>query len=362
MIEADFLYEVEPTIEHAYARHMETALKNGRPFDPTEVLARAAGTPNDNLLYGPVVRESFQAHCTNMADTFGIDVRPVLAASYLVNTLTEDNLPHYTSRIQSKVVSSPALMAFSNEWTAEEDAHGVIMRDYAQFADLIGSSPKSVISQEDYYKGRVQQLRTGTEINPPNMFNAFAYLTLQEHLTKEAHNKTRWLLDPIGKQVIGPISGDEQNHYEFYRTLHQAALDFEPDTTLSETERVYRRFRMPGRRGIPDFDAHSLTIGLSGIFDLATIRQSMRTITEKIDIEGADPITDSGKKAQESILEFTSKESIQNQHELMEALRDKSDTILPNGMRNFILGKTVQFTTIGTATGPRITGLESIVA
>lgn len=362
MTEAELLHEIEPTIVQAYDSHMFSAEKNGRPFNPAAILARATGTELDPLAYGPELRSRFGAHLETFAQTYGIDVRPVLAATFMVNLLTEDNLPHYTSRIQGMVQRSPALMHFSNEWTAEEDAHGVLMRDYALLSGMIGNTDFAVIDSRDYHTGRINQLRSGTEINPPNLFNAFAYLTLQELLTKEAHNKLSWILDPAGRQVMRPISGDEQNHYEFYRTLQDAALELDPDTTLQETERVYQRFRMPGKQGIPDFDKLSAIIGISGVFDLVTIRSSMQTIAKKIDVEGANPVSDIGKKAQERIVTLTSPDAIQGQQELMEQFREGQDQQLPNGLLPFVLGRTVRFTTIDTPAGLRITGIERIAA
>jgi acyl-[acyl-carrier-protein] desaturase len=359
MTDAELLQEIEPTLQQNYDDHMKTAHKLGRPFDTVAIMARATGTEPDPLVYGAAARESFQAHVAQFGETYGVDIRPVLAASFLVNLLTEDNLPHYTSRIHSKVGASPALMAFANEWTAEEDSHGEIMRDYALLSGLIGRDEFAVIDGKKYHQGRVSQLREGTEIDPPNMFDAFSYLSLQEHLTKEAHIGLRWLLDNVGVQIMSPISGDEQNHYEFYVKALQAAASVDPDTTLVNMHAVFSGFEMPGKKGIPRFAKHALNISLAGIFDLETIAQSKRVIADRIQLANAAPQSDNGKQAQEELLVMTSDKAIADQRNFMEGLRDSQPATNRSGLSPFILGRTIDYK-MSDSIIPRITGFQSI--
>lgn len=366
MKDSNLLREIEPSLEQAYDEHMQSiaskqdGLPDKRPFSPMEQLARSANTGPDPLEYGVVLREDYNAHVSVFAEKYAIDIRAIMGASFLVNLLTEDNLPHYTSRIHSKVHESPALSAFANEWTAEEDTHGVIMRDYALLSGMIGENELSAISQSSYHQGRVQQLRTGTEIDPQDLQVAFSYLTLQEHLTKEAHKKEGWILPPTGRKIMNPVAGDEQNHYEFYRKASQASLDVDPDGTLTAMNRVYKEFSMPGRLGIPNFDKLALIIGLSGIFDLETIAQSMQTFAKKLNIANATPKTDEGKDAKESLLARTSNEAVSEQRILMESLRDQQPTSTYNGLAPFVLGKTVEYTYKGHSNHKRPTGIIPI--
>lgn len=359
MTDAELLQEIEPTLQQNYEDHMTTANRLGRPFDTVAIMARATGTEPDPLAYGAAARESFQEHIAQFGETHGVDIRPVLAASFLVNLLTEDNLPHYTSRIHSKVGASPALMAFANEWTAEEDSHGEIMRDYALLTGLIGRDDMAIINGTVYHRGRVSQLRSGTEIDPPNMFDAFSYLSLQEYLTKEAHISLRWLLDDVGIQVMSPISGDEQNHYEFYVKALEAAMSADPDATLVNMYSVFSGFEMPGKKGIPRFAKHALSIGLAGIFDLETIAQSKRVITDRVKLADTTPTTDEGKQAQEELLDMTTDEAITEQRAFMETLRDSQPTTTRTGLSPFILGRTIDYKMSGTVI-PRITGLQRV--
>lgn len=367
MIDAELLPEIEPAAEKAYQEHMQS-IGHERPFSPGQHLAELASRDKKSLVtvdpleYGPILRDDYETHIEDFGSTYGVNVRPILAASFLVNLLTEDNLPHYTSRIQAMARDSSALGAFANEWTAEEDAHGVIMRDYALLTGLIGERSLSVLTNAEYHAGRISQLRAGTEINPTNLLNGFAYLTLQELLTKEAHGKMRWLLPTMGRKAMNPVIGDEQNHYEFYRKMSEAALAIDPDGTLRAMQAVYEAFSMPGALGIPNFGEHSKTIALAGIFDAESVARAQQTIIQKLNIANAQPTTDAGKAAQEALLKMASKEFIARKQKLMEKIRDRAQVDEKDELRPFILGRTIKFDTIDTRIGLRIKGLQPINA
>lgn len=360
MIDAELLHHIEPSLEQAYDEHM-ASVAGKRPLQPSDILARSAQSDTrDPLDYGPLFRDNHVGHLADMEQTLGVDPREVLAASFLINLLTEDNLPHYTGRLQKVGGASSALTIFTSEWTAEEDAHGVLMRDYATLAGIIGTIDAAVITPNDYEQGRISQLQTGTEINPENLQQAFAYLTLQEHLTKEAHNKLSWLLPSMGRKVMRPISGDEQNHYEFYKKALTASLDTDPDGTLIAMNTVFGEFAMPGRLGIPNFDNHALTIGTSGIFDLESIARSKRTIIDKLNIADVEPQTDEAKAAQDQLLRSSSDKAIAAQKRIMESLRDNQLKAHDGPLRPFILGRTVEFKYVGAPGHQRPVGLKAI--
>jgi acyl-[acyl-carrier-protein] desaturase len=369
---APLLTLIEPAIESAYDSHMATPRGLREPIYPPTVLARAAETQDANgvtdrdpLSYGPVLRARFQEHVASFDERYGVDVRPVLAAAFLVNLLTEDNLPYYTHKNLDLAGASEALITWVHEWTAEEDAHGVLMRDYALLTGLIADG--GIIEHATYAAGRTRQLRAGTEIDPPGLAHALAYLTLQELLTKEAHNALSWLLDASGRSVMRPISGDEHNHFGFYLALSAAALEADPDASLVAMDQVYAAFAMPGRAGIPDFDQLATTVGLAGIFDPAAVARSMRRIVERLDVGGAAPVSDAGRAAQASVLERTGERAVARKQALMERLRGRaaasgsgSAAPAPDGLRPFLLGVTIDFEYVQTVTGPRIVDLRAV--
>lgn len=362
MNETDLLRNIEPAIESAFESHMQMPVQNDelakirQPIDPLKHLANVSKTGSlDPHVHGPVIRRSYGNWRQYFEEDYGIDITTVTAASFLVNLLTEDNLPHYTAVNYGLSDGSEPLQEWVKEWTVEEDAHGVLMRDFALHAGLIATG--GVIEPSEYQAGRVQQLRTGTEIDPPSIYHALSYLTLQEQLTLEAHRNLSWILDPMGRKIMRPIAGDEQNHYEFYRSISQAALDVEPDHSLIAMANVYRNFDMPGKKGIPGFNKHALTISVSGIFDLETITNS-----EKLGIAKTTPKTDEGKQAQEQIIAMTSDETAASMRSIMESLRDTALHKTPKSkLAPFIIGRTIDWDMQGSPGHKRRSGLVSLL-
>lgn len=372
MKDQDLLIELEPKIEQAYLAHMESIKLTGksedanhsnakRPFSPSRRLASAAGCIPDPLEYGPILREELKSHFQTFGEIFGVDIKPTLASTFFVNLLTEDNLPHYTSRLKSLAGNSEALGLFTNEWTAEEDTHGVLMRDYGLLTGLIGDHADSIIKLSDYDQGRASQLIAGTEIDPDSLQEAFAYLSLQELLTKEAHKKLGWLLPKSGQKIMNPIVGDEQNHYEFYFKLLEESLKIDPDGTIIALHKIYSLFSMPGALGIPEFDAHALTIGVSGVFDLETIAKCKSSIIRKLNLQDAEPTTAEAQKAKERLLKISTDNAIAKQKRVMEGLRDSYDIEQSDKLAPFILGKTIQFEYVGAPEFRRPIGFLSLL-
>lgn len=350
MIDAELVREIEPNLQQAYEDHMasianrDSGKPDRRPFSPTDHIAQVAGTLPDPIEFNPVIRENHQAFIDEKEHELGVDMRDILAAVWIIDLLTEDNLPHYTSRILSKSTESAALTEFGHEWTAEEAMHSILMRGYAEGAGIIGPAGQAIISTQTYHAGLVQQLRTGTEINPADLQHAFAYLPLQEDLTREAHFKSGLLLGEMGRKIMAPIPGDEQNHHEYYLKGAEASLAVDPDGTLVAMSNVYKEFDMPGKDGIPNFRELAKRVEWSGIFNVETVFRSMQKIINKLEVATAEPTTDAGKAAKDNLLVIASDETITAMQQASENERDQSiPERTERGLLPFVLGKTVDF-------------------
>lgn len=357
---SNVLEVIQPEIEEAYYAHMRMGYKSDRegfdktsrmPLYPPYILSDAAGLGehdrDDLLAYGPILRDNLDEFLSSF-ESKGVDIRPTLAATFLINLLTEDNLPYYAERNLSMASENEAMIRWVNEWIAEEDSHGTLMRDYALLTGIIGPDENRLITHDSYHLGRTKQLRTGTEIDPSNHFEAFHYLPLQELLTAKAHKMLSWMLDESGIKVISPIVGDEQGHYRFYRRGSEAIMQVDEfvDDSLIAMEKIYREFQMPGRRGIPRFRSMSIVVALSGIFDQLTIAESKKEIANKIGIDKLKPSTDEGKIAQEKIQMQISDEEVDSQRDYMDKLRDSEyEKTINSGdrLKKLIIGRTVDF-------------------
>lgn len=354
--EFDLLKELEPTIFASYEAHMHpTPTRSPQPIPPVDTLARMAqgsvdrdiqtAGETDPLIYGTALRISLERHLSNLEDEKGLNPRPALAAAFLVNLLTEDNLPYYS--IENDKIASllDVFAAWLREWIAEEDSHGVIMRDYALLTALIGNSP-GLISHAEYQQGRVSQLRSGMGIRLTTLAQAGAYLTTQELATYYAHLNLGYLLDKPGKSMMRRISGQEYNHYEFYSSLVKGLLELDPDKTMVAIRDQFKNFAMPGAVGIPNFKHLSREIAKAGIFDPATIALINSRLIEEWGLEGRKFSSDKAKQAQTDVIDPDSR---QNRIALRLARivildRDKAveDALNSTKVLPFIIGHTVE--------------------
>jgi hypothetical protein len=79
-----------------------------------------------------------------------IDLRSTLHSAYLLNLLTEDNLPWYTTSILPISKDIEPLLTWLKWWTREEHSHGVVMRDYAIYSGIISDD---LIPANKYHAG-----------------------------------------------------------------------------------------------------------------------------------------------------------------------------------------------------------------
>jgi acyl-[acyl-carrier-protein] desaturase len=241
--DATVLRDLEPVAARLMERHLGRSKEwfphehvpwsRGRDFSPGEV------TPDE-----PALPES---------------VRSAL----VVNLLTEDNLPYYTQSIGRVVGIDGVWGEWTRRWTAEEDRHSTVIRDYlcvTRCVDLVALE-----------RARMIQVSNGYEptSNGCSALDLFVYLSLQELATRIAHRNTGALLDPAGADVMGRVAADENLHFLFYRDLVSAALEAFPAATVAAIERQVRTFEMPGA-GLPGFDEHARRIAKAGIYDVPT--------------------------------------------------------------------------------------------
>ncbi len=188
-----------------------------------------------------------------------VDLDGGVRSALLVNLLTEDNLPYYTSTLMSLYGNAGAWGVWVRRWTAEEGRHSIVLRDYVTVTrtlDPVGLE-----------RARVAQVECGQIPRPASVLHGLVYVTLQELATRVAHYNTGKLLDdPAGREIMKRVAADENHHYLFYRGLADAAFDIDPSGMVLALEHEVRTFEMPGT-GIVDFSHHAKAIARAGIYD-----------------------------------------------------------------------------------------------
>ena len=238
---------LEPTAAKLYDRHMGVAKEwfpheyvpwsRGKDFDPER-----PWSPSD----------------ADFGDG-GWTLPDAVRAALFVNLLTEDNLPYYTLDISTIFGGDSAYGAWARNWTAEEGRHAIAIRDYLTVT--------RALDPVELERARMHQVRGAQVPAPGGLYEALAYLSMQELATRIAHRNTGKLIgDQAGQDVMLRVGNDENLHYLFYRDLASAALEVAPSEMMIGIERAVRNFSMPGT-GIPNFTEHAKKIASAGIYD-----------------------------------------------------------------------------------------------
>ncbi|MEM7338029.1 MAG: acyl-ACP desaturase [Actinomycetota bacterium] len=247
VIDADIalLAELETEAEQALERHL-SSVKNWHPH--TMVPWSRGEDFEPDYEWSP--EES----------AFPEEVRSAL----FVNLLTEDNLPYYFRDIERMFGREGAWGEWVRRWTAEENRHAVVIRDYLTVT--------RAVDPVELEEGRMVQMSGGKVPEPQSAADGLVYVTLQELATRISHRNTGLVMqehDRVGYDIMRRVAIDENHHFLFYRDMAKAMLDVNPSLVVKAMERQIIGFTMPGD-GIPGFAAHAKAIAAAGIYDLAS--------------------------------------------------------------------------------------------
>ncbi|MFZ4515760.1 MAG: acyl-ACP desaturase [Acidimicrobiia bacterium] len=182
-------------------------------------------------------------------------------SALFVNLLTEDNLPYYYRTISEHFGRVDSWGEWSRRWTAEEQRHAIVIRDYLTVTRAIDP-----VALE---RARMTQVSGGQVPEPTYAIEVLAYVALQELATRISHRNTgKMLEDPVGFQIMSRVAADENLHHLFYRDLVTAALAIDASTTVIAIDNMVRDFQMPGV-GIPGFSEHAKAIAQAGIYNFS---------------------------------------------------------------------------------------------
>jgi len=181
-------------------------------------------------------------------------------AAMFVNLLTEDNLPSYHREIATRFGRDGAWGTWVGRWTAEENRHGVALRDY-----LVVTRGVDPVALE---RARMDYMVMGYDSGDKTPLEALAYVSFQELATRVSHRNTgRASGDPIADKLLARIATDENLHMVFYRNLMAAAFDIDPDLAMRAVTTEVVGFEMPGAT-MAGFRKNSMLIAKAGIYDL----------------------------------------------------------------------------------------------
>jgi acyl-[acyl-carrier-protein] desaturase len=240
---AALLQELEPVVEENLNRHEKMA----QEWHPHDYVPWSQG--RDFAFLGG---EDWAPEQSRLDET--------AKAAMITNLLTEDNLPSYHREIATRFSRDGAWGTWVGRWTAEENRHGIAIRDY-----LVVTRGVDPVELE---RARMDYMTSGYDSGDKTPLEAVAYVSFQELATRVSHRNTgKATGDPIADQMLARIAKDENLHMVFYRNIVGAALDIAPDETMRAIANEVINFEMPGAT-MAGFRKNSTIIAKAGIYDL----------------------------------------------------------------------------------------------
>lgn len=241
--------EVLRGIEPAVVAEIEAHIARRRLWFPDDLMPADAEGAEQRLESEREMREAARG------------LPDVVRIALALNLLTEEGLPHFHRLIAVYFGPDSPWSDWNNLWTAEEDRHGCVMRDYVRDARIFNM--RAVEEMQFLY------IKAGFEPSwQQDPYRLLAYTSLQEKATQISHANTGRMasgLEPRLQRVLAHVAGDESRHYQFYRAVFGAILSADPERAIESLLKVTLGFAMPGHN-IAGFAEMSEVLSRGGIF------------------------------------------------------------------------------------------------
>ena len=250
LTDLQLLHELEPVVEQNINRHMRMR-KDWNPHDYIPW--------SDGKNYYALGGQDWDPEQSKLSE--------VAQVSMLQNLLTEDNLPSYHREIAMNFSMDGPWGFWVNRWTAEENRHGIALRDYLVVTRAIDPLELEELRVEQVTRGFSPGQGQQGEMFAESLFDSVIYVTFQELATRVSHRNTGKACDEtIADQLLQRVSADENLHMIFYRDVSAAGLDIAPNQAMKSLHRVLRNFKMPGYT-VPEFRRKAVVIAVGGVYD-----------------------------------------------------------------------------------------------
>lgn len=252
LTDLQLLQELEPVVESNVNRHMSVR-KDWNPHDYIPW--------SDGKNYYALGGKDWDPEQSKLSE--------VAQVAMLTNLLTEDNLPAYHREIAMNFSMDGPWGFWVNRWTAEENRHGIALRDYLVVTRAIDPVELEQLRLEQvtrgFSPGQNQQIEA--DLFADSLFDSVIYVTFQELATRVSHRNTgKACEETVADQLLQRISGDENLHMIFYRDVSAAGFDIAPNQAMHSLHKVLTNFKMPGYT-IPDFRRKAVVIASGGVYD-----------------------------------------------------------------------------------------------
>jgi acyl-[acyl-carrier-protein] desaturase len=252
LTDVHLLRELEPVVERNLNRHLSMR-KDWNPHDYIPW--------SDGKNYYALGGQDWHPDESKLSE--------VAQVSMLQNLLTEDNLPSYHREIAMNFGMDGAWGQWVNRWTAEENRHGIALRDYLVVTRAIDPVELEQLRVEQMTRGFSPGQNDQGESNlfATSLFDSVIYVTFQELATRVSHRNTgKACNETIADQLLQRVSADENLHMIFYRDVSEAGFEIAPNQAMASLHHVLRNFKMPGYT-VPEFRRKAVIIAVGGVYD-----------------------------------------------------------------------------------------------
>jgi acyl-[acyl-carrier-protein] desaturase len=250
LTDLQLLHELEPVVETNLNRHLSMT-KNWNPHDYIPW--------SDGKNYYALGGQDWDPEESKLSE--------VAQVAMVQNLLTEDNLPSYHREIAMNFGMDGAWGNWVNRWTAEENRHGIALRDYLVVTRAIDPVELEKLRLEQMTRGFSPGQNQQGDLFAESLFDSVIYVTFQELATRVSHRNTGKACDEtVADQLLARVSADENLHMIFYRDVSEAGLEIAPNQAMKSLHRVLRNFTMPGYT-VPEFRRKAVIIAVGGIYD-----------------------------------------------------------------------------------------------
>jgi acyl-[acyl-carrier-protein] desaturase len=247
--------------------------------------------PNDEKMNDK--KASTKSKLRERAKGIADQVRVALA----VNLLTEEGLPHFHTLLTKYLGDNSFWVKWTNMWTAEEDRHGNVIRDYVRDSHIFNFKEIELMQFHYVESG----FNPDWDMDP---YKVFVYTTLQERATQISHKNTGKAAgeaDPLISGILSSIAADEAKHFTFYRNIFKEILRLDPNGGLISAASIMPAIDMPGI-SMPNFREISDVVRRSGIYTPWDYKAIVEEIIKFWEIGSYTGLSDIAAKAQEKIL------------------------------------------------------------
>ncbi len=217
--------------------------------------------------------------------------------SLALNLMTEEGLPHFHRLLAQAFGTDSFWTKWNFLWTAEEDRHGNIIRDYCRDANIFDFKALEQAQFEYLQKGFMPSW-TG------NPYKTFVYTSAQERATQISHEATAKLIgenEPTIAKILKRIATEEARHFVFYMTVFKEILKRDANAALEAASEVLPSIDMPGV-SIKNFAEYAEVITRSGGYSLNDYKIIVEQLIAQWKVDALTGLNDIGSKAQEKIM------------------------------------------------------------